>query len=345
LSEDYYSIVFAAFLSFLSAYLTTPIFISFMRAAGIVGRDVMKREKPVVADMGGPGVLFGFLTGIFYYIGIQVFLFGDLSYLDFLLASISTILIISLIGIFDTLTSLMKEREGKGMFERMKRRGIPQWLYFLIPLPAAVPLAAVNAGVSSMALPFLGRVNFGQLYPLVLLPVAILMCSNATNMLAGFNGLEAGMGSVLHLSLGLYALINGRTASAAIALSFAAALLAFLRYNWYPAKVYPGDLNHTIGATCVCVAVVGNIERYAILCFAPWILEAFLKLRSRFKAENYGLLQQDGTLKSPSTKIYSLTHLVMRLSPFREWEVSLILILFEVAVCAVSYLLLFYRII
>jgi UDP-N-acetylglucosamine--dolichyl-phosphate N-acetylglucosaminephosphotransferase len=171
------------------------------------------------------------------------------------------------------------------------------------------------------------------------------MCSNATNFLAGFNGLEAGMGSVLHLALGLYALINGRTASAAIALSFAAALLAFLRYNWYPAKVFPGDLTYTIGATCVCVAVVGNIERYAILCFAPWILEAFLKLRSRFKAESYGILQQDGTLKPPPTKIYSLTHLVMRLRPLREWEVSLILIFSEVVICAVSYLLLLYRII
>lgn len=343
--EDYYSIVSAAFLSFLSAYLTTPLFISFMRATGIVGRDIMKKGSPKVVDMGGPGVLFGFLTGIFYYIGVKVFLFGDLSYLDFLLASISTILIISLIGIFDTLTSLMKEREGKGMFERMKRRGIPQWLYFLIPLPAAVPLAAVNAGVSYMVLPLLGRVNFGRFFPLVLIPLAILMCSNATNFLAGFNGLEAGMGSVLHLALGLYALINGRTASAAIALSFAAALLAFLRYNWYPAKVFPGDLTYTIGATCVCVAVVGNIERYAILCFAPWILEAFLKLRSRFKAESYGILQQDGTLKPPPTKIYSLTHLVMRLRPLREWEVSLILIFSEVVVCTVSYLLLLYRII
>ena len=343
--EDSYSIVSAAFLSFLSAYLTTPLFISFMRAAGIVGRDIMKKNRPKVVDMGGPGVLFGFLTGIFYYISIKVFLFEDSSSLEFLLASISTILIISLIGIFDTLTSLMKEREGGGMFERMKRRGIPQWLYFLIPLPAAVPLAAVNAGASSMVLPFLGRVDFGRLFPLVLIPVAILTVSSATNFLAGFNGLEAGMGSVLHLSLGLFALINGRTASAAIALSFAAALLAFLRYNWYPAKVFPGDLTYTIGATCVCVAVVGNIERYAILCSTPWIIEAFLKLRSRFKAENYGILQEDGTLKPPQGKIYSLTHVMMRLKPFHEWEVSLILIFSEAVVCIVSYLLLLYRIV
>ena len=342
---NYYAVISAALLSFFAAYLTTPLFISFMRATGIMGRDTMKKGRPKVADMGGPGVLCGFLAGIFYYIGVNVFLFGDLSYLDSLLASISTILIISLIGIFDTLTSLMKEREGEGVFERMKRKGIPPWLYFLVPLPAAVPLSAVNAGVSSMALPFLGRINFGSLFPLLLIPLAILTCSNATNFLAGFNGLEAGMGSVLHLFLGVYALLNGRTASAAIALTFAAALLAFLRYNWYPAKVFPGDLNYTIGAVCVCVAVVGNIERYAILCFTPWIIEAFLKLRSKFKAENYGILQEDGTLKPSETKTYSLTHIMMRLKPLREWEVSSILIFFEVIICAVSYLFVFYRII
>ncbi len=117
--EEYYSIVSAALLSFLSTYLITPLFIRFMRAVGIMGVDVMKRGHPKVADMGGPGVLCGFLTGVFYYIGIEVFLLGGLPSLDFLLASISTILIISLIGIFDTLTSLMREREVGGLFERM----------------------------------------------------------------------------------------------------------------------------------------------------------------------------------------------------------------------------------
>ena len=343
--EEYYSIISAGLLSFLSTYVTTPIFIRFMRATGIMGVDVMKRGRPRVADMGGPGVLCGFLTGIFYYISVKVFLFGGLPSLDLLLASISSILIISLIGIFDTLTGLMMEREGGGMFERMKRRGIPPWLYLFIPLPAAVPLAAVNAGVSSMALPFLGRVNLGRLYPLVFIPGAILTVANATNFLAGFNGLEAGMGAVLHFSLGLYALVNGRIASAAMALTFAAALLAFLRYNWYPAKVFPGDLNYIIGAVCVCVAVVGDMERYAILCFAPWILEAFLKLRSSFKAESYGILQEDGTLRPQQTKIYSLTQLVMKLRPLREWEVSLILISLEIVVCVIFFPLCLYRII
>lgn len=344
--NDVHPILLAAsFLSFIFTYALTPYLIWFQRATGIVGRDIMKLNKPRVADMGGPAVLFGFLTGIFFYIGMAVFLFDGLPELIDILASISTILIITLIGIFDVLTTLMKQREGSGMFEKLKRRGIPGWVYYLIPLPAAVPLAAVNVGVKHMVLPFLGRVELGTLYPLVLIPVAVLCCSNATNFLAGFNGLEAGMGFVLHLSLGVFAFINEKYAAALIALAFSSALLAFLRYNWYPAKVYPGDLNYTIGTVCVCVTVLGNMERFSILCFTPWIVEAFLKARSRFQAESYGIIQNDGRLKPPQKGVYSLTHLVMRFKPLRERDVSSILIFIEVIFCTISFILYFNRII
>ena len=122
-----------------------------------------------------------------------------------------------------------------------------------------------------------------MIYPLVIVPLAVLCCSNATNFLAGFNGLEAGMGVVLHFSLGVFALMSNRLAAAALALVFATVLVSFLRYNWYPGKVFPGDLNYTIGAVAACVAVLGNMEKFAILCFTPWVIEAVLKALSGFK--------------------------------------------------------------
>lgn len=324
--------------SFLATYLLTPQLISFMEAASIVGVDVMKADKPKVADMGGPAVVGGLLGGVFLYIGLRIFLSGSFPGLIYILASLSTTLIITLIGIFDVLTSLTPMREGINGFEMMKRRGLPPWLYFLIPLPAAVPLTAVNAGVSHMTLPLVGRVELGLLYPLLLIPLAVLCCSNATNFLAGFNGLEAGMGAVLHISLGLYALLNGREAAALLSLTFAATLIAFLRYNWYPARIFPGDLNYTIGAVAASTTIIGNMERFAILCFTPWIIEALLKATSAFKAESYGILQPDGTLRYEG-EVRSLTHIFMRSGHFVEWEVSLILIVLEAIICAASFLL------
>jgi UDP-N-acetylglucosamine--dolichyl-phosphate N-acetylglucosaminephosphotransferase len=329
-------LIAAVMLSFAVSYLSIPIFNKFMIAARIVGRDIMKKDGGLIPDMGGPGVIMGFVLGVFVYIGLEVFALKNSADLINILASLNTILIITIIGIFDVLTSLMKKKEGGGIFERLKRRGIPSWFYFSLPLPAALPLMAVNAGVTSMVLPLVGRVQLGLIYPLILIPLAVLCCSNATNFFAGFNGLEAGMGFVLHFTLGVFALFTNHVAAAVIALAFAMALLSFLRYNWYPAKVFPGDLNYTIGAVAACVTVLGNMEKFAILCFTPWIIESILKALSKFQAENYGILQQDGTLKPREEKIRSLTHLVMKSGKFTEVQVTSILIALEVAVCVVA---------
>jgi len=336
------SLVGAVSLSFAVSYLAIPYFNRFMHAAGIIGVDIMKKEKKPVADMGGPGVISGFILGVFFFIGLESFTPKGLSGLGYILAALCTVLIITLIGIFDTLTALFKRREGRGEFERYKKIGIPRWLYFLIPIPAAVPLIAVNAGVSKLSLPFFGRVDFGILYPLVLIPLAILCCSNATNFLAGFNGLEAGVGAVMHLSIGVYAFRQGQLNAAMVALCFAFSLLAFLRYNWYPAKVFPGDLNYTIGAVYASVTVIGNMEKFAILCFIPYVIEALLKAVSRFEAESYGILQSDGTVKPRDGKIRGLTHMVMGLGDFNEKQVTLILIGLEIIVCALSFIVIGY---
>jgi UDP-N-acetylglucosamine--dolichyl-phosphate N-acetylglucosaminephosphotransferase len=325
-------------ISFIVTYITVPIFNKYMQAAGIMGTDIMKKNGNPVADMGGPGVITGLLSGIFFYIAISILFPPRIPGLVYILASLNTILIISPIGIFDVLTSLMKQREGSGIFEKIKRRGIPGWLYFFLPLPAAVPLTAVNAGISKMTLPFIGRIELGIIYPLVIIPIAVICCSNATNFLAGFNGLEAGMGFIAHIFLGLYAYLNDQMPAAAIAFVFAAALLAFLKYNWYPALVFPGDLNYTIGAVYASVTIIGNLEKFAVLCFIPWILEAILKALSKFKAESYGILQEDGTVKPRKNEIRGLTHIVMKLKSFKEYQVTQILILFELIVCVVAFI-------
>ena len=124
-----------------------------------------------------------------------------------------------------------------------------------------------------------------------------------------------------------------------ISICFAFALMAFLRYNWYPAKVFPGDLNYTIGAVYAGVTIIGNMEKFAILCFTLYIIEAFLKASSRFEAESYGILQPDGTVKPREDKIRGLTHLVMKMGNYTEPQVTMILIGLQVLVSVLSFVL------
>ena len=101
----------------------------------------------------------------------------------------------------------------------------------------------------------------------------------------------------------------------------------------------PNPIVDTIGAVCVCVTIVGNIEKFAILCFTPWVVEAILKASSRFKAESYGVLKEDGTIKLLRKEIFSLTHIVIKLGSFKEWNISLILIIVEIVICIISWIL------
>lgn len=325
---SFWSIGIAMTIAFLGTYLITPKFIRLLELEGIVGYDQMKKGKPRVAEMGAPVVLFGFLAGIFVFIAGHTFITQILTPKDLLtiFAVITTIIIITFIGAIDELTTLIKEREGHGIFEKFKRKGLSQIMQFILPFPAAIPLIVISAGFSTMSFPIIGSVNLGILYPLILVPLAIVGTSNATNMLAGFNGSQAGVGVVMLIFLGVFAYLNGSMISLVLALVFAASLIAFLRYNWYPAKIFPGGLDYIVGTMIGCIAIVGNIEKFALLLFAPWFLELLLKARSGFKAENFGILQKDGSVKPRSEKVYSIFHIIMRLGNFKEWQVSTILI-------------------
>lgn len=319
-------------LSFVATYFVTPYFIRFLQAAGIVGIDIHKKGKPKIAEMGGPAVLVGFLTGVFFYIAVKIFLYHGLAEVVGMLASISTALIISIIGIFDDLGALAKRIN-------FKRMGISRIYKVVLPLPAAIPLVAILAGYSTISVPFIGNVNLGILYPLLIVPIVVTGMSNAFDMIAGMNGLEASLGIAYLGGLGIFAFILGEEPIAALALSAAFALFAFLRYNWYPAKIMAGDsLVYFTGAVAASVVILGNIERFAVIAFIPWFIELGLKLRVRLNAENFGKLQKNGTLKSPYKKIYSLTSLFMRIGRFSEKQIVACIVLLELFFVAMSFL-------
>ncbi len=326
--------------TFVATMLVVPKTIVFLRNISVVGKDVQKKGCPEVPEMGGLPVLIGFLAGMLLYTATNTFYFSNEAYIS-LLAAMLTVTLITLIGMLDDLTALLKPNFSISCRDHksVKRVGFKQRHKFLLPLPAAVPLMAVQSGVSVVSLPFMGAVDIGILYPLFVIPLAVFGASNATNMLAGMNGLEAGLGAVLISALGLYAYVQtGSSIAAAVAFMFVAALFAFLVFNWCPAKLFSGDsLTYAIGAVAATVAILGNIEKFALFCFIPWFVEFVLKARSGFKAESFGVLSRDGTLRAPGKKIYSLTHVVMKMGKYSEPKVSLILIMSEIIICLLGF--------
>jgi UDP-N-acetylglucosamine--dolichyl-phosphate N-acetylglucosaminephosphotransferase len=318
-------LIISMIISFITTFLITPYAIKFLYAAGIVGLDLHKKKKPKLPSGGGVCVAFGILAGLLSYIGIQTFVYGLQTNTTVLLAVISTVLIVMFIGFLDDLNIKSKKVRTKEGFDI--RFGLPQWLKPLLTLPAAVPLMVMSVGDTSMAIPFLGTINFGILYPLLLIPIGVVGASNAVNLLGGFNGSETGMGIVYMLALGIYALLHESIGSIIFLIS-AASLLGFIKYNWVPAKILPGDsLTYLLGSLVAAGVIVGNMEKVGVIVLTPFIIEFFLKARSKFKASCLGKLRKDGKLDPPyGKKIYSLTHIIMQ-KPLTEKQVTIVMIL------------------
>jgi UDP-N-acetylglucosamine--dolichyl-phosphate N-acetylglucosaminephosphotransferase len=331
-------------IAFLTAFILTPRIIEFFNAAQIVAVDLHKKNKPKRPSSGGICVGAGILAGTFFYVGVTTFSFaatspsGQISSL-LILAVISSILIATLSGLLDDLnvrTRTVQTKDGMNV-----KIGFPQWVKPLLTLPAAVPLMVIRAGTTRMNLPIIGVQEFGLLYPLVIIPVGFVAASNMVNNLGGFNGLEAGMGVVYTFSLGLFAWITGGLQAAVLLFTACAALLAFLRFNWYPARILSGDsLTYLLGSLVAAGVIVGDMQRAGLVVMFPFILEFFLKSRSKFKASSLGKLRDDGKLDAPyGRKIYSWTHLCMNLGKLTEQEVTIVMILLQVLFAAIPFLL------
>jgi UDP-N-acetylglucosamine--dolichyl-phosphate N-acetylglucosaminephosphotransferase len=112
----------------------------------------------------------------------------------------------------------------------------------------------------------------------ILLILGIFVSSNLTNMLAGFNGLEIGMGVLLCLFMAAVCLINGDIFGFKVLILFSAAYLGLLYYNRYPAKVFPGDTGTLpIGAFLATIAVWRGFIPELFILMIPFVVDALLK--------------------------------------------------------------------
>jgi len=250
--------VFLIFIvSFIACFAGFPIVIPRLKKAGIVGKNMNSEEEEEIPEMGGLVIAAGFGVGIVFAIFLRTFfdLFLSVS-LTSILAVLSTVLIVVIIGVFDDLISMR------------------QWIKAIMPVFAALPLMALKEGYSMMRIPFVGLVEFGIFYPLILVPLGITGAANAVNMLAGFNGLEVGMGVVAVGALAVIAYLNVITTSLVILMAALGALVAALHYNWYPAKILVGDVGTlTIGAVIASAVIVGNYETAGVILMIPYVVD------------------------------------------------------------------------
>jgi len=321
-------IILAILISFFVTFFALPYWIKKCRQFGLTGKDVHKIKKNPVAEGGGLIVLLGITFGVLVYIAFQTFYLNSQDNTVEVLALLCVIFIAGGLGIIDDLLGWKK--------------GLAKTARIAIMIFAAIPLMVINAGTSSL----LG-IEFGLLYPLLFIPLGIVAVTTTFNMLAGYNGLEAGQGILLLAALGVTTYLTGSPYLSVIAACGVASLIAFLIFNFVPARVFPGDaLTYSIGALIACIVILGSIEKIAVFFFIPYILEVILKVRGKLKKESFGKVQLDGSINMPYNKIYGLEHLAIlilkKIKPSRkvyEKDVTLLINAFQLLIIVLGFLI------
>jgi UDP-N-acetylglucosamine--dolichyl-phosphate N-acetylglucosaminephosphotransferase len=128
--------------------------------------------------------------------------------------------------------------------------------------------------------------HFFSLYMLLI----IIFCTQAINILAGINGLEAGQSYIIGCSILVFNLCEIAAArgdetderhlfSLLLIIPFTTATLGLLYYNWYPSRVFVGDtFCYFAGMTFAVCGVLGHFSKTLMLFFIPQLINFALSL-------------------------------------------------------------------
>ncbi len=211
----YLDIVIAPTLSFIATFLIIPVVIRLSKKNNLLDKpDHRKQHKEPIPTMGGIGIVAGMIA--------SAFVWTRLLPLEEAISISMAIVMLLATGILDDLKGLSASKR------------------FLIQLLAG--LFAVRAGIV-LHIPdgLFGISHFPSFVEYGFTVFLIAGVTNSFNLIDGIDGLAGGLGYINSIIFGFLFIYFGNTAYAVLAFCFAAALLAFLKYNFNPARIFMGD--------------------------------------------------------------------------------------------------------
>ncbi|MFB0561699.1 MAG: hypothetical protein ACETWM_10870 [Candidatus Lokiarchaeia archaeon] len=256
-----------------------------MRESKITGVDVHKLHKPEIPEMGGVAILISIVLSI----TLAIILFEDNLIRLRLLAFLLTVTASGVVGIVDDLKRL-------GAYTKT-----------LLTVIAALPLLIIHFFypilVTSPRFPFIGRTRLTILYPLYV-PANVAVCSNTVNMLDILNGVMPGTTTITFGAMLCCSVLLDSKLGIIISVIMLGVMIAYYRFNKYPAKVFSGDVgSFTVGAAIGALAIVGELEVVTVIALIPFIMNSFYMLTSLGKFMEYRRVKEPATIVLPDGRI------------------------------------------
>ena len=189
--------------------------------------NIRKQHKNIIVRLGGLGIYFGFLTGIFVLLIIRFFFSKEFFELNQLIPIFLGSGCLFLLGISDD----FKQKNP--------------YLKLILQITIASLMYANNVKLNVIDFPFsnldISFINFQELFIYLFTIFWIVGITNSINWLDGLDGLAAGISVIISLGLSINFIYFEQFDLAFILIAFSGATIGFLRFNFYPAKILMGD--------------------------------------------------------------------------------------------------------
>ncbi len=197
-----------------------------------------------------------------------------------------------------------------------------RWRYkAFMPLIAALPLMYLAQAYplrTSILLPLIGTIDFSSAYYFVLIPLIVMIVTNAVNMLGGLNGLETVCPAIILAGLLAMSELLSEPYTLMIGPLFFWLILSV--YN-LRGKIFVGNVgSFAIGMTIASFAVVTDLKSGLLVSILPYVFNSALILLTVFFVRKKAVVSFDGK-KLVSDHRRSLVTLITYRKPQTERQV------------------------
>ena len=245
-----YDIILSFLTAFMLTYFAIPSIINIAKKKNLCDEPGDRRShSESTPSLGGIAIFAGVIFSIILWTPFE--LFGDLQYI------LCSFIIIFLIGAKDDILPISPNKKLIGEV-----------------LAAAILVFKSNVKLTS----FYGLFGIGELPEIVSILLSIfviIVIINAFNLIDGINGLSGSIATLISVTLGTWFFLTDQIALALVAFSLAGAVVAFLKYNFTPAKIFMGDTGSLlIGLVCSILAIKFIESHNALSANHRWAFKA-----------------------------------------------------------------------
>jgi len=229
-------LIFGGLLAFLLTFYSIPVIIKVARVKKLYDEpdDVRKLHVKPIPSLGGLGIFIGFMLCLLLTVNFSIV--PEFQYY------IASFLIIFFVGIKDDILILSAIKKFIVQF-----------------IVAGILIFKGNLVLTDMQ-GFLGINQIPVIISYILTFFTIVVITNAFNLIDGVDGLAGSLGFISSVIFGAFFLMNGNLSYAILSFGLACSSLAFLIYNFQPAKIFMGDTGSLLLGLVNSILVIKFIE-------------------------------------------------------------------------------------